>query len=236
MKKIIETNSLNIKCLINPNNKKSIKIYKNIINDKFIKENKRTFSIKYKYNNNLIFSKRISKINIRLNIFIYLLLTIFFTNSVFTKKIMLRKDNNKDSEIVIKIKGTGTQNIINKDFNDIPNEIMINGVIQNYTGKSVNNLVKNINTIKMKWNYMITNCSFMFSELNNIIEIEFINFDFSKVNDTTHMFEFCYSLKSINFNNISTPSLKNTQGMFLWFISLTTVNLSNFNTSLVTNM
>ena len=167
MEKNIKINNLNIKYSLSPNKEKCIKKNKSQINYEFInenKKNKKTFSINYKNNNNLNLKKLVFKINLKLNNVIYLLLTILFANSIFTKNIILRKYKNKDSEIKLKIKGTGEQNILAKNFTDIPNEILVNGVVQKNRGNSVYNLSNTINIIKMKWNYTIASCNGMFSE------------------------------------------------------------------------
>ena len=68
-----------------------------------------------------------------------------------------------DNEIIIMVNGTGTQKILSDSvvtrilvntytFNYIPNSIYINGILQSYTGKTVQNLEKEINIIKMVWN------------------------------------------------------------------------------------
>ena len=126
MEKIIKKNSLNIKCLLSPNNKKSLKKDKKQMIYEFINENKRAFSICYKNKNNLNFTK--GALNLKLSNAIYLLLlSLLFTNLIFIRSVILRKYNNEDSEIELKIKGTGVQNIIGTNFDDIPNKIVVNG-------------------------------------------------------------------------------------------------------------
>ena len=64
------------------------------------------------------------------------------------------------SEISIIINGTGDQQILSNEtdcdgyaqFNSIPNQTFINGILQDYNGKMVYNLTKQINKITIKWN------------------------------------------------------------------------------------
>ena len=149
------------------------------------------------------------------------------------------------SEITITINGTGNQSILSDgihncdgkvNFTEIPSQILVNGVLQNYTGKIVYNLIKEVNNITMIWNYTITNCNVMFSNLNNITKIDLSKFDSSKVTDMRCMFSNCYSLQSLDLNNFNTSSVTNMIGMFYNCISLKTLDLNSFNTSNVNNM
>ena len=85
------------------------------------------------------------------------------------------------SQITMTIKGAGKQKIlsnysgtvgyvtpINCSFGFLPDEIYINGKIQNYTDIYAYNLEKEINTVALKWNYRLTNCNVMFKDLKNI--------------------------------------------------------------------
>ena len=140
------------------------------------------------------------------------------------------------SEINITVNRTGRQQILGSSFKLLPNETLVNGVPQNSTGKYVDNLVKQINIITMRWNYPVTTCSSMFSDLKNITSIDLSNFDTSKVVSFYYMFNSCNSLKSINLNNVNTSSVKNMAFMFELCSGLETLNLSSFDTSNVTNM
>ena len=166
-----------------------------------------------------------------LNLYIFFII-IYLSKGSFSFKRQL----NLDSEITITIKGNGTQNILSSRFNHVPSEILINGVKTKKLGYKVYNLKQQENNITIKWNYSLTNCSWMFFNLNNILKIDFSNFDSSQVIDVNHMFCFCDSLTSIEFGNFITSSIKNMRNMFRNCTSLTSLNLSSFDTSLVTNM
>ena len=150
------------------------------------------------------------------------------------------------SEINITVKGKGRQQILSDyfgfykeeigRFNSLPNETLVNGVLQNTSGKYVDNLVNQTNIITMRWNYPVTNCLFMFYQLKNIIRIDLSKFDTSKVEIFECMLIRCTSLKSINLNNVNTSSAKNMALMFRECSGLETLNLSSFDTSKVTTM
>ena len=66
-------------------------------------------------------------------------------------------------------------------FKDIPSQIIVNGILQNYTGYIVYNLERVINNITMIWNHTVTDCKTMFKDLVNITRIDLSKFDSSEV-------------------------------------------------------
>ena len=150
------------------------------------------------------------------------------------------------SEINITVEGTGRQQILSDytgdcggiagGFNSLPNETLVNGVLQNNSDKYVDNLVNQTNIITMRWNYPLTSCDSMFNDLKNITSIDLTNFDTSKVEIFECMFYNCTSLKSINLNNVNTSSANNMRSMFSKCSGLEMLNLSSFDTSKVTTM
>ena len=150
------------------------------------------------------------------------------------------------SEITITILGTGNQFILNNNslqidsinytFSDIPDQILINGVLQDYKGNMVYNLEKEENKITMKFNYLLTKCNLMFYNLDNIKEIDLSKFDSSEVTEMVGMFYGCTSLVSLNLDNFKTSSVTNMGSMFYLCRKLTSLNLNSFDTSSVTNM
>jgi len=171
----------------------------------------------------------------------FIILYYFFINLI--SEANLRKLN-LDSEITIVIKGNGTQQILTdstltfheyKEY-DLPNQILVNGILQNYTGKYVYNLTHEMNKITMRWNNQITSCNSMFFELSNIISVDLSKFDSSKVESFDCFFFGCKNIKSINLTNLNTSSCLNMAGMFDLCSGLETLNLSSFDTSKVTSM
>ena len=143
---------------------------------------------------------------------------------------------NYNSEITIKIKGNGTQSIINNKFHYTPDKIYINGIGQNYTRMEVFNLNNEENTIKIQLNKQLTFCQEMFLGLSNITEIDLSKFDSSCVKNTSMMFANCSSLKSLNFTNFTTSLISNMEGMFCNCSSLTSLDLGNFKTKSLQKM
>ena len=79
----------------------------------------------------------------------------------------------------------------------------------------------------------------LFKNCHNIAYIEFDRFDFSKVTDTSEMFQNCTSLTSVNFGgglNQKSPKVMSMSYMFYNCSSLQSINLEYFNTSFVTDM
>ena len=60
-------------------------------------------------------------------------------------------------------------------FNSTPDEIYVNGNIQNITGKKVYNLDDQLNNITLIWKYPLTDCGAMFYNLSNITAIDLSN-------------------------------------------------------------
>ena len=150
------------------------------------------------------------------------------------------------SEITITINGTGDQKILsesiiekdgkNHSFQMLPDEILINGKpIENIDNRTVYNLSEEINNVTMKWNSNITNCNCMFSDLSNIISIDFSKFDTSQVTSMIYMFYKCYSLKSLDLTNFKTELVEDMCSMFKECTSLEILNL-NFKAPLVVDL
>ena len=85
------------------------------------------------------------------------------------------------------------------------------------------------NNITFRWNYSLTNCNCMFAYLN-IIEIDFSNFDTSKVTFMGCMFH-STTITSLDLNHFDTSLVTNMIGMFDCCTNLKLLNLNNFNTN-----
>ena len=189
-----------------------------------------------------------SNINLKkiINEFIFI---IFVFLEIFIQEVKSIKIRNINyiSEITIIIREQGNQYILNNEkdpmigeeylpFEYEPDQILVNGVVQEYTGKIVYNLTEEENYITMKWKEPIGNCNGMFYQLSNITYIDLPKFDSSRVTQTSFMLFSCLSLTSINFGNFNTSLVNNMACMFYNCISLVSLDLSNFDTKLVTNM
>ena len=95
---------------------------------------------------------------------------------------------------------------------------------------------KGMYTIKIVFNVLMKDCSYMFYNCENIRNINLTSFDSQKVTDMNHMFSRCFNLLSINLLRLNTISLTNMSSMFSNCQSLKSIDLSAFNTENVTNM
>ena len=84
--------------------------------------------------------------------------------------------------------------------------------------------------------YPLFDCKKMFYLCENITEINFVEFDTSKVTNMRSMFSDCTHLKKVNFDNFDTYNVTNMSCMFYNCFSLKTLNLSKFKTDNVENM
>ena len=139
--------------------------------------------------------KSLYKIDLILLSLFSLIFRISISIDIFQKKI---RNLVSTSEIALTIKGSGDQYILNNDnlyidnkyfnFTHTPDQILINGILQNYTGYMVYNLENEVNIIILKFNDPLPDCNAMFYNLNNIIEIDLSKFDSSMVTEMACMF------------------------------------------------
>ena len=160
------------------------------------------------------------------------------TNSIFLLNIfllflILKKIRN--SEIYLTIEGKGTQLLIKRTFSPQPFEVLVNG-IKDDTCTSSCYLKGDKSNITLRFNSEITTCNSMFERVENITEIDFSNFDFSKSQSFYCMFSACNKLEKVNFGNINSSSVKSMGVMFQCCKSLQSVDFSKFDTSQVTDM
>ena len=206
------------------------KIKENILKSKILNKPKNISKIKRKIRKPNIFSKLL------LNLFI--LINLFLSTTSKIKEKYKKISINSFNEIKIKIIGFGTQKILKTNFNEtLPSQVLVNGEASLIEpGNTISNLQKEENLIIMKWDNKIANGAEMFSNLNNLIEVDFSNFDGSELTTMNYIFNECKNLISVNFTNFKTPKLSNIGGMFYECSSLLSLDLSSLDTSLVTNM
>ena len=144
--------------------------------------------------------------------------------------------NESISEITITIEGNGNQYILNNQevegysFNNIPSEVIINGITKDYQNSYEYELLSEENIITIKWNYSITNCDVMFYQMTRIITIDLSKFDSSNVISMYKMFSQCTSLISLNLNNLDTSLVTDMRDIFSDCSSLKVLDLSEFKT------
>ena len=121
------------------------------------------------------------KRNSFLILYFILILNLFSCISISDEKfIYLNKLTIFSSEIHMVIKGNGNQSILNDSFSMEPSEVFVNGIFRE-SCKKFCELEYEENNVTLYFNNSVTSCEFMFSELNNIKEIDFSYFDFSSV-------------------------------------------------------
>ena len=204
-----------------------------IINDNILKKHNQLDNSKNHiiYNNHKIKKKSIDFYYINSFILIFILMFIQINPS----KALKIKALSFSYEITIKIKGNGTQPILREG--QVPSRIYLNGNSTALVGaKEIHNLELETNIIRMEWDSSFSNFTALFYGLNNILEIDFSNFNSSQVENMADMFYGCSSLTSINFNNFNTKSVTSMSQMFYCCSQLQSLDLSNFETSSVTSM
>ena len=215
---------------LNKKKNKDIKFKSNNRTKNYLFKNKKVL------NNSILYKSKIFPNNIFLfNIFKIILIILFYSPILALKEIILRKLN-YISEITLIVKGSGDQRILdNKNgFNSTPSEVLVNGINQIKFDSKIYGLTNTINTITLRWNYTFKDCSFMFYNLPNIIEVDLSKFNSQRVKKMVKMFQDCISLTSINLNNLDTSSVLDMRDLFASCISLKSLNLSNFDTKSVT--
>lgn len=82
----------------------------------------------------------------------------------------------------------------------------------------------------------VTDTSFMFKECLNLQKLDLSNFDTSQVTDMNHMFFGCEGLQELDLSNFNTSQVKDMNYMFFGCSNLQKLDVSGFNTSQVTDM
>ena len=139
------------------------------------------------------------------------------------------------SKIILTINKKGEQKILGDEFNNIPSLVLVNGNAVNLVNKLIS-LSEDSNTIQLLWDKKFYNCSYMFSDLKNITNIDFSEFYFQSITNMECMFCNNYDLISINFGNFNTSLVNNMAKMFYNCSSLISLNLSNFDFTNVENI
>ena len=138
------------------------------------------------------------------------------------------------NDIVLKISGTGPQQVLKSGFSSPPNCILVNGENKTFDTNFKISLEDGENYVTLRWESESepTKYDNMFEGLTNIIEADFSNFVFSQPQSLYYTFKGCSSLKAINFNNeIISAKISNFLGTFRDCFSLTSIDLTSFDTS-----
>ena len=139
------------------------------------------------------------------------------------------------SKISLKSEEIGFQYILNESFQPLPDKILINGQEINQTAHKIE-INEEGSIIELIWNNPLSNCHVMFKGMSNILEINFIDFDTSKVTDMSKMFMDCEYLQNLDLSSFDTSNVEDMSYMFSRCSSLEHLEISNFKTSKVRNM
>ena len=141
------------------------------------------------------------------------------------------------SEVTLTILGKNEQYILYKEKDqDLPDEIYVNNVYYDKNINKVTGLTEEINIVKMVWKEPLTSCENLFRSLENVINIDFSNFDTSHVTAMNNMFALSISLTSLDLSNFNTSIVTSMDFMFYGCYSLRYLNVDNFDTSLTTDI
>ena len=133
------------------------------------------------------------------------------------------------SFITLRTNKTGYIQIISNQFNDLPNEVIINDIV--FPAEKGYYLNDSENIIILRWNNNLNTTTLnIFKGCSNITEIDLSYFDTSYIKDMSEMFNGCSSLKSINLTNTNTFNVKYMNNMFSGCSSLKSLDLTNINT------
>ena len=169
---------------------------------------------------------------------LYILISInfgFFL-CIFNKKNLLFKL----SEITLKTFGNGSFIILSDTFfrKYNPSEIYINNILQPVSKNEYDFNYQNngINVVRIIWNISMNTTNSMFSDCENIIELDLSKFNTSDIKNMCEMFSYCTSLTSINLSNIDTSKVTRMDNLFSGCSNLISLDLSYFNTYTVSNI
>ena len=122
-----------------------------------------------------------------------------------------------------------------KELNRMNTKLYVNGKEFLYTKWFVPHK-EGIYTIKLEFNFQLTDCSYMFYWCYNLINIDFTNFDSSQVTNMSNMFALCINLTYLDLSFLNTSKVTNMSNMFYFCKNLPELNLSSFNTEKVMDM
>ena len=147
---------------------------------------------------------------------------LFFKIIIESFKIKYKNLSSNEIKMVIKIEKDDINNKIYflDNYNDNDNlkeiyetntELYINNKKENVFKKYFIPVKEGEYQIKLKFNKIINDCSYMFAECNKIININFNSFYSTNVNNIKYMFYNCEKLKIINLLSFNTAKVKNME-------------------------
>ena len=130
---------------------------------------------------------------------------------------------------------TNNQDEILNVLNDSNTVLFINDIKYDYKKFFIPDK-KGIFNVRLRIKIDLEDCSFMFNECQNIIEINFPSFCTEKVSRMNNMFYNCINLTKVDMSSFNTIKLTNMEYMFGGCKCLENINLSSFDTENVTKV
>ena len=122
-----------------------------------------------------------------------------------------------------------------KELNELNTEIYINNIKYKYT-KSFKPEKEGLYEIKIKFNFKVKDCSFMFFGCSKLKDIDLSSFDTDSVINMSYMFFGCSNLTNINLSFFNTKNVIDMRNMFCNCSKLTNIDLSSLDINKVTNL
>ena len=122
-----------------------------------------------------------------------------------------------------------------KELNSKNTKLYINDIKKEYKKYFIPVKVGEYN-IKLKFNINLTDCSYMFANCKNIIQINFIHFNTSYIINMSYMFCGCANLINLDLSSFDTKNVIDMNRMFTWCYDLNNLDVSSFDTRNVNNM
>ena len=124
-----------------------------------------------------------------------------------------------------------------KELNKLNTELYINNIRYEYNKYFIPKK-EGIYSIKLKFNIVIRDCSYMFFNIPNLLFIDFFSFDASNITNMSFMFSGCSSIDYLmNISNFDTKNVTDMSCLFYGCISLYSLpDISKWDTKNVTDM
>ncbi len=121
------------------------------------------------------------------------------------------------------------------ELNESNVDLFINDVFYKYK-KFFNPKIEGLYKIKLIIHGYINDCSFMFCNCSNIINIDLASFNTKFVTNMKYMFSGCSKLKNLNLSSFYTKNVIKMMNMFENCSNLVDIDLSSFDTKKVNNI
>jgi surface protein len=127
--------------------------------------------------------------------------------------IKVKEEKNKDFKDIYFLENNKKEEVHNSEINESNIEVYINNEKIKFS-KFFRPTQKGEYIIKLIFLKQMTDCSYMFSNCSNIINIDLSSFDSSNVTHMNYMFSECYNLNEINLTNLKAYNVIDMNHMF----------------------